>query len=134
MNVELGCSGRLSIANARYSSTLPAIAPAFSGTIVATAETASRLSPRNNTVSGAAAPPLSRVSMPTRVRPKSGSIARILMPTGADGGTVTTGSCGSTIATSGARSGRTSIRCSTFSAIASSRCAAVAARGWNMRR
>ena len=52
----------------------------------------------------------------------------------APGGTRSTGSSGVSIATSGARSACTSMRCSIFSTITCSRCSDVAARGWKSSR
>ena len=129
-----GWLGRVSTATPRYSSLLPAPAPSRSGTSCSTPLKAPLRSLRGSTISGCAAPPCTRVSMPTRARPKSGSSARTRTVTGAPGGTRAGDSRGSSIEISGARSANTSILCSSFSTSICSRPASAVPRGWKSSR
>ena len=93
-----------------------------------------RRRPTSSSSPGFSPPCARRVSTLTLARPKSGSSPRTRIVTGADGGTRTTFSAGSSIDTSGAMSGSTSIRYSIFSVVTGSRLAAGADFGWNISR
>ena len=91
---------------------MPGLAPSASGTSVSATVADFREPPTSSSSPCLIAAPASRVSTRTLASPKSGSTARTRTVTGAPGGTLSTFASGTSIDTSGARSGTTSTRCS----------------------